>query len=94
MQLLKYTLIRLGVFLVVFLALWWALQWPIFISGIIGIVVAFAVSYLFLNKLRLAANADVSKAFNKNSASKTKKQLADEEFEDSLDEARRRQNEA
>ena len=89
MQLLKYTVLRLGIFLVVFLAFWWLMKWPIFISGLIGLVFAFAVSYLFFNKLRLKANQDVQQAFAKTTASKTRKQLADEAVEDAYDEAQR-----
>ena len=53
MQLLKYTVLRLGIFLVVFLGLWWGLKWPIFVAGLVGLAIAFAVSYLFFNDLRL-----------------------------------------
>lgn len=89
MQLLKYTVLRLGIFLVVFLGLWWGLRWPIFIAGAIGLIVAFAVAYLFFNNLRISASQDVSKAFSKTSANKTKKQLDDEAIEDQYDESRR-----
>ncbi|WP_159611934.1 DUF4229 domain-containing protein [Glutamicibacter sp. JC586] len=89
MQFLKYTVLRLGIFCAVFLGLWWGLNWPIFVSGIIGLIFAFAVAYLFFNKLRLQANEDVRKAFAKTSASKTKKQLDDEAVEDNFDEAQR-----
>ncbi|GAA1404494.1 hypothetical protein AUR04nite_08780 [Glutamicibacter uratoxydans] len=89
MQLLKYTVLRLGIFLVVFLGLWMGLKWPIFVAGLIGLIVAFAVSYLFFNKLRISAGQDVGRAFNKTSASKTKKQLDDEAVEDAFDDARR-----
>lgn len=91
MQFVKYTVIRLGVFLAVFLGLWWGLRWPIFVSGIIGLIVAFAVAYLFFNKLRLRANEDIRNAFNKTSANKTKKQLDDEAVEDEFDESQRKQ---
>ena len=90
MQFLKYTVLRLGIFLVVFLGLWWGLKWPIFVAGLVGLAIAFAVSYLFFNDLRLRANQDVGKAFNKTTASKSEKQLADEAAEDSYDESQRR----
>lgn len=90
MQFVKYTVIRLGIFLAVFAGLWMGLKWPIFVSGIIGLIVAFAVAYLFFNKLRLQANEDVRKAFNKTSANKTKMQLADETVEDEFDESQRK----
>ncbi|WP_334121753.1 DUF4229 domain-containing protein [Glutamicibacter sp.] len=90
MQFLKYTVLRLGIFCVVFLGLFLGLHWPIFVSGIIGLIFAFAVAYLFFNKLRLKASEDVRKAFNKTSANKTNKQLAEEAIEDEYDEAHRK----
>lgn len=89
-QFLKYTVIRLGIFLVVFLALWQLMSWPIFLAGLIGLIVAFAVSYLFFNKLRLGAGQDVQKMFARTNTPKTAKQLADEEIEDSYDEQQRK----
>ncbi|MFJ6417701.1 DUF4229 domain-containing protein [Paeniglutamicibacter sp. NPDC091659] len=82
MQFLKYTVIRLALFFVVFLPLAYLLRWPVYTSGLIALVIAFAVSYLFFNKLRLAANADVQKMFAANGPKKSKRQLSDEEAED------------
>ncbi|MCW4464042.1 DUF4229 domain-containing protein [Glutamicibacter sp. MNS18] len=90
MQFLKYTVIRLGIFLIVFFCLWQLMAWPIFLAGLIGLVVAFAVSYLFFNKLRLAAGQDVQKLFARTNSPKSAKQLADEEIEDSFDEEQRK----
>ena len=82
MQFLKYTVIRLALFFVVFLPLVFLLGWSAYIAGLIALIVAFAVSYLFFNKLRLAANADVQKMFAANGPKKSKRQLSDEEAED------------
>ena len=82
MQFLKYTVIRLALFFVVFLPLVFLLRWPVCTSGLIALIVAFAVSYLFFNKLRLAANVDVQKMFAANGPKKSKRQLSDEEAED------------
>ncbi|MGL3806922.1 DUF4229 domain-containing protein [Paeniglutamicibacter sp. R2-26] len=84
MQFLKYTVIRLALFFVVFLPLVFLLRWPVYVSGLVALIVAFAISYLFLNKLRLAANADVQKMFAANGPKKSKRQLSDEEAEDSF----------
>ncbi|MGO2053202.1 DUF4229 domain-containing protein [Arthrobacter sp. MYb211] len=92
MQFVKYSVLRLGLFCVVFLAMWKLMAWPIFTSGLIALIVAFAVSYLFFNKLRLAANEDARNAFAKTSASKTESQLAEEAIEDSFDESQRPEN--
>lgn len=90
MQFLKYTVLRLGIFCAVFLGLWLGLSWPIFIAGIIGLIFAFAIAYLFFNNLRLKANEDVRNAFNKTSANKTSKQLAEDAIEDEFDESQRK----
>ena len=82
MQFLKYTVIRLALFFVVFLPLVFLLGWSVYTSGLIALVIAFAVSYLFFNKLRLAANADVQKMFASNGPRKSKREIADEEAED------------
>ncbi len=82
MQFLKYTVIRLALFFVVFLPLVFLLRWPVYTSGLIALVIAFAVTYLFFNKLRLAANTDVQKMFAANGPKKSKRQLSDEEAED------------
>lgn len=89
-QFLKYSVIRLGIFLAVFFSLWQLMSWPIFLAGLIALVVAFAVSYLFFNKLRLAAAQDVQKLFARTSSNKTQKQLVDEQIEDSYDEQQRK----
>lgn len=89
-QFLKYSVIRLGIFLAVFFSLWQLMSWPIFLAGLIALVVAFALSYLFFNKLRLAAAQDVQKLFARTSSNKTQKQLVDEQIEDSYDEQQRK----
>ena len=58
------------------------LQWPLYTAGLIALVIAFALSYLFLNKMRLAANADVQNMFNARGPKKSKRALDDEEAED------------
>ncbi|MFL4474603.1 DUF4229 domain-containing protein [Paeniglutamicibacter sp. MACA_103] len=75
-------MIRLALFFVVFLPLVYLLRWPIFTAGLVALVIAFAVSYIFLNKLRLAANADVQNMFNSDGPKKSKRDLDDEAAED------------
>ncbi|MBV1779775.1 DUF4229 domain-containing protein [Paeniglutamicibacter sp. ABSL32-1] len=82
MQFFKYTVIRLALFFVVFLPLVVLLRWPIFTAGLVALLIAFALSYLFLNKLRLAANTDVQKMFNSKGPKKSKQDLDDEAAED------------
>lgn len=57
---LKYTLLRIGVFLVVFLGLYFLLGWNIIVAALVGLVIAFAVSYLFFDKLRVEASQQVA----------------------------------
>lgn len=88
-QFLKYSVLRLGIFLIVFFVLWQLMGWPIFVAALIGLIIAFAVTYLFFNKLRLAAGADVQRLFSRTSSHKTPKQRADEDVEDAFDEQQR-----
>lgn len=82
MQFFKYTVLRLALFFVVFVPMTLLFRWPIYTSGLIALVIAFAVSYLFFNKLRLAANLDVQKMFASTGPRKSKRNLSDEEAED------------
>ena len=82
MQFFKYTVIRLALFFAVFLPLVYLLMWPIMTAGLVALVIAFALSYLFLNKMRLAANSDVQKMFNSKGPKKSRHDLDDEAAED------------
>jgi hypothetical protein len=57
-------------------------MWPIMTAGLVALVIAFALSYLFLNKMRLAANSDVQKMFNSKGPKKSRHDLDDEAAED------------
>jgi uncharacterized membrane protein len=81
-QFFKYTVIRLALFFAVFLPLVYLLMWPIMTAGLVALVIAFALSYLFLNKMRLAANSDVQKMFNSKGPKKSRHDLDDEAAED------------
>lgn len=82
MQFFKYTVLRLALFFVVFYPLALFTRWDLIIIGAIALVIAFSVSYLFFNKLRLAANADVQKMFASTGPRKSKKMISDEEAVD------------
>ncbi|GAA3703149.1 hypothetical protein GCM10022377_15980 [Zhihengliuella alba] len=60
MQFLKFTLLRLALFAAVFAGLYWGLAWNLWLSAVVGLVVAFAVSYLFFNRLRIAASQELA----------------------------------
>lgn len=55
MHFLKFTLLRLALFFAVFALIYWVIGWGMWVAAAFGLVVAFAISYLFFNKLRLAA---------------------------------------
>ena len=82
MQFFKYTVLRLVLFFVIFLPLAFFTTWDLLLIGALALVIAFSVSYLFFNKLRLAANADVQKMFASDGPRKSKKMVSDEEAED------------
>lgn len=86
MQFLKYSVIRLVLFFAVFFLLMW-FGWGdtllgVFLIVAVALIVAFAVSYLFLNKLRLSANAQVQQLFSDKARKKSKHELDDEAAED------------
>lgn len=60
MQFLKFTLLRLALFAGVFSLLYWGMLWNLWVAAGIGLVVAFAVSYLFFNKLRISAAEELA----------------------------------
>ena len=83
MQFLKYTVIRLALFFVVFLPLVFLLRLArLHLGPDRARRLPLPSAYLFFNKLRLAANADVQKMFAANGPKKSKRQLSDEEAED------------
>lgn len=84
MQFFKYTVLRLALFFAVYLSLAWLTRWDLIVIALIALVIAFAVTYLFFNKLRLAANVDVQKMFAARGPRKSKRELSDEEAEDRL----------
>nr|WP_231366245.1 DUF4229 domain-containing protein [Zhihengliuella flava] len=51
----KFTLLRLALFLAVFAFIYWVIGWNLWVAAVLGLVIAFAVSYLFFNSLRLQA---------------------------------------
>lgn len=59
MQFLKYTVIRLVLFFAVFAALYWLLSFSLWLAALIAAIIAFCVSYLFLNRLRAASVVQV-----------------------------------
>ena len=64
MNLFKYTLLRLGLVVVLFY-LFMLIDAGIFIAGPAAILCAFALAYIFFPKLHAAASADMRKIFKR-----------------------------
>lgn len=86
-----YTLLRLAVLVAAFLVVWWAGAEPL-LAGVVAVVVASAVSYLFLRKQRdattawIAARAERRKAHQAPQGAFARGVAADEAAEDAATE--------
>ncbi|MFB0834852.1 DUF4229 domain-containing protein [Arthrobacter halodurans] len=85
MQFFKYTVLRLALFFVVFVPLVWGLGWNYWLAAVVAAVVAFCVTYLFFNRLRLGAGEDLKeKVSGRGPRRKGAVELDDEAAEDRL----------
>lgn len=92
MAFLKYTLLRAALFVVPFVV-FLLLGIGGVLSAVYAAVIAFAVSFLFLNRQRNAAAGDVRDVFGGRKEVRTSQEKEDAEIEDSFDEARRADDE-
>lgn len=92
MAFLKYTLLRAALFVVPFVV-FLLLGIGGVLSAVYAVVIAFAVSFLFLNRQRNAAAGDVRDVFGGRKEVRTSQEKEDAEIEDSFDEARRADDE-
>ena len=92
MAFLKYTLLRAALFVVPFVV-FLLLGIGGVLSAVYAVVIAFAVSFLFLNRQRNAAAGDVRDVFGGRKKVRTSQEKEDAEIEDSFDEARRADDE-
>ncbi len=83
---LKYTLLRLGLFFAAYAILYYALGWNILVALLAAMLIAFGVSYLFFNKLRIAANEQVVGRFSGRAKGKERVIDHDAEAEDAFQE--------
>jgi hypothetical protein len=86
---LKYTLLRAALFVVPFIV-FLLLGIGGVLSAVYAVIIAFAVSFLFLNRQRNAAATDVRDVFGGRKKVRTSQEQEDAEIEDSIDEAQRR----
>lgn len=87
MKIFKYGLVRLAIFFGVF-ALCLVLETGWLLATIIAVVVAFSVSYLFLNTMRLDAGQELGNAWEGRRSAKGKQEKSDAAAEDAYTEGR------
>ncbi|HKU12481.1 MAG TPA: DUF4229 domain-containing protein [Sinomonas sp.] len=92
MAFLKYTLLRAALFVVPFVV-FLLLGIGGVLSAVYAVVIAFAVSFLFLNRQRNAAASDVRDVFGGRKKVRSSREQEDAEIEDSIDEAQRSEDE-
>ncbi|MGY3564473.1 DUF4229 domain-containing protein [Sinomonas sp. RB5] len=90
---LKYFLLRAVLFVVPF-AVFMVLRIGVVLSAIYAVLIAFAINFLFLTRQRNAAASEVRDVFGGRKQVRSKRELADAEVEDALDEAQRADEEA
>ncbi|MGT2461759.1 DUF4229 domain-containing protein [Sinomonas atrocyanea] len=90
---LKYFLLRAVLFVVPF-AVFMVLRIGVVLSAIYAVLIAFAINFLFLTRQRNAAASEVRDVFGGRKQVRSKRELADAEVEDALDEAQRADQEA
>ena len=83
MNLFKYTLLRLGLVVVLFY-LFMLIDAGIFIAGPAAILCAFALAYIFFPNLHAAASADMRKIFKRAPTIKNKDEAENRTLEDQL----------
>lgn len=85
MNFLKYSLLRLGILIVVFVVCLY-IGAGLILSGIAAVVAAFAICYLFFPKLHLAAGQDFHRWIDRSPRPRGRAALEDEAIEDSYTE--------
>lgn len=83
MAVLKYTLLRLATFFVIFGACL-LLEIGMVFALIAGLVGAWAVAYLFFNRLRLEAGAQVARKMGSDTRRRSRSEQSDNDAEDAL----------
>ena len=89
MNFLKYSLLRLGILVVLFL-LFMLLGLGLGFSGIAAVVAAFAICYIFFPTLHYAAGQDFHRFIARSPKPTNRVELEDQEIEDSYTDAEAR----
>ncbi|MDQ0258979.1 DUF4229 domain-containing protein [Sinomonas atrocyanea] len=90
---LKYFLLRAVLFVVPF-AVFMVLRIGVVLSAVYAVLIAFAINFLFLTRQRNAAASEVRDVFGGRKQVRTKREVADAEVEDALDDAQRADEDA
>lgn len=89
MNFLKYSALRLAVLAIAFV-LFMALDLGLVFSGIAAVIVAFAVCYIFLPRLHIAASQDLNRWISRSPRPQPRERLRDTVDEDAEADAYRR----
>lgn len=90
---LKYFLLRAVLFVVPF-AVFLVLGIGVILSAVYAVLIAFALNFLFLTRQRNAAASEVRDVFGGRKQVRTKREVADAEVEDAIDDAQRAEEDA
>ena len=91
MNFLKYSLLRLGILIVVFVIAMYVGA-GLILSGIAAVVAAFAICYIFFPKLHLAASQDFHRWIDRSPKPQNRVAMEDQEIEDSYTEQQARRD--
>ena len=83
MAVLKYTLLRLATFFIIFAACL-LLEVGVVFALIAGLVGAWAVAYLFFNRLRLEAGEQLARKMGSDTRRRSRSEQSDNDAEDAL----------
>ena len=79
MRILTYTILRLVLFFGVFAALYYGLGWNLWLCAALALVLAFALTYLFFNRLRVTATRELAGKLSGGTPKKQRNTMADED---------------
>lgn len=88
MRLLLYGLVRVVLFVVIWAVVYYALGLPMIVAVLAAAVLTFAVSYLFLTRLRVGASRDLADAWEGRPGRRGRTEQADAAAEDSYTQGR------
>ena len=91
MRLFLYGLVRVVLFLVFWAAVYYLTNLGMIVALVVATILTFAVSYLFLTRLRLGASRDLQDAWEGRQGRRGRTETADADAEDAYTEGRFRE---